>query len=132
MPEKEPLRELMFLDHDVARMQGLLKDKALENHQYCSALREEITRGRIVSRSELPITVVTMYSTADVLDIEDNTKHTYTLVYPWEADVDNGKISVLAPVGTALIGYRKGDEVGWKVPSGMARFKILLVKQPAW
>jgi regulator of nucleoside diphosphate kinase len=46
------------------------------------------------------------------------------VVFPSEADSEQGKISILAPVGTALLGYRVGDTVEWKLPGGLRRLKI--------
>jgi regulator of nucleoside diphosphate kinase len=52
-------------------------------------------------------------------------------VYPWDADSDNYRISVLAPVGTAMLGARVGDVIKWPVPAGTGRFRIEeLVFQP--
>jgi regulator of nucleoside diphosphate kinase len=48
----------------------------------------------------------------------------YSLVFPNEADADEGRISILAPVGTAMIGYRVGDVIEWQVPSGLRRLKV--------
>jgi regulator of nucleoside diphosphate kinase len=49
---------------------------------------------------------------------------TYSLVFPEDANIESGAISILAPVGTALLGYREGSTVEWAVPSGRRRFKI--------
>ncbi len=50
--------------------------------------------------------------------------NTYSLVFPTEADSDEGKISILAPIGTAILGYRSGDTIEWSVPSGLRRIKV--------
>jgi regulator of nucleoside diphosphate kinase len=55
---------------------------------------------------------------------------TYTLVYPAEANVEENRISVLAPVGTAIIGYRAGDVIKWPVPGGHVRLHVEEVFQP--
>lgn len=128
---KDKTGELILLENDVVELRRLLNDKASKNLQYLNRLQEEISKAQVVARSELPNTVVTMHSTATVLDLKDNEKDSYTLVYPWEADVDKGKISILAPIGTALIGYREGDEIDWNVPGGITRLRILSVEQPA-
>jgi regulator of nucleoside diphosphate kinase len=65
-----------------------------------------------------------MNSTVRVGDLETGEEETYTLVYPEEADIEANRLSVLAPVGTALIGYRAGDVVEWPVPAGVRRFRV--------
>ena len=72
----------------------------------------------------MPEDVVTMNSTVRVRDLETGEVDTYTLVYPHEADIEENKLSVLAPVGTALLGYRAGDVVEWPVPAGITRFRV--------
>lgn len=129
MQGTEQTDTIVLLDTDAQRLELLLRDRAMANHQYSSPLHDEIRKARIVKADELPNDVVTMHSTVTILDIEDEETLTYTLVYPWEADADNRKLSILAPVGTALIGYRTGDEIGWKVPGGVTRFRILSVSQ---
>lgn len=57
--------------------------------------------------------------------------NTYSLVFPTEADFAEGKISVLAPIGTAILGYRQGDTIEWPVPSGLCKLKVEeIVYQP--
>jgi regulator of nucleoside diphosphate kinase len=50
--------------------------------------------------------------------------NTYSLVFPTEANFVEGKISVLAPIGTAILGYRQGDTIEWRVPSGVRKLKV--------
>lgn len=65
-----------------------------------------------------------MRSTVRLKDLESGKEMIYSLVFPDEADVEQGRISVLAPVGTAMIGYRGGDTIEWEVPSGLRRLKV--------
>ncbi len=65
-----------------------------------------------------------MNSTVCLEDLETGEEMTYTLVFPNEADIDQNKISVLAPIGTAMLGYRVGDTVEWPVPSGISRLQV--------
>ena len=72
-----------------------------------------------------------MNSTVRLRDVRSSETDTYTLVYPQHANIAEGKLSVLAPIGTAILGYRVGDLVQWQVPSGLVRFKIEeLINQP--
>ena len=92
-------------------------------------LERELFRAAIVDSSELPADVVAMNSTVWFRDVNSDEIEEYTLVYPAEADVVRDRISVLAPIGTALLGYRTGDVVQWRVPSGKRRFEIVDVVQ---
>ena len=56
---------------------------------------------------------------------------TYTLVFPTAANISENKLSILAPLGMALIGYRKGDTIKWPVPSGIKKLKVTeIIYQP--
>jgi regulator of nucleoside diphosphate kinase len=57
-------------------------------------------------------------------DIETNEKQVYTVVFPSEANLEQRKISILAPIGTAILGYRLGDTVEWPVPGGIRKLRI--------
>ncbi|HEX2061203.1 MAG TPA: GreA/GreB family elongation factor [Thermoanaerobaculia bacterium] len=87
-------------------------------------LAEEIERAVEIDPDDIPADVVTLNSTARVTDLESGASMDYTVVMPGEANYDAGKISVLAPLGTALLGYRVGDEIEWEVPRGVRRLRI--------
>jgi regulator of nucleoside diphosphate kinase len=89
-----------------------------------SQLERELDRAEIVPEEALPADVITMHSTFKLVDLDTNAEHVYTVVYPHEANADRGRISVLAPIGTAVLGYRTGDVVEWEVPAGRRRFRI--------
>lgn len=89
-----------------------------------SNLERELDRAEIVPEEALPADVVAMHSTVKLVDLDTDAEHVYTVVYPHEANVDRGRISVLAPIGTAVLGYRTGDVVEWEVPAGRRRFRI--------
>jgi regulator of nucleoside diphosphate kinase len=57
-------------------------------------------------------------------DLVTGEANTYSLVFPTEADANEGKISVLAPIGTAILGYKSGDMIEWSVPAGLRRIKV--------
>lgn len=87
-------------------------------------LGEELERAKVVESTEVPPNVVTMNSTVRISDLETGEQFTYTLVYPDRANIDEGRLSILAPVATALLGYRMGDVVEWPVPAGIRRMRI--------
>jgi len=87
-------------------------------------LEAELKRAIIVDAKEVPTDVITMNSQADLVDLDTGEKVTFTVVFPRNANVDEGRISVLAPLGAAMLGYRAGDEFEWKVPHGTRQFKV--------
>lgn len=94
------------------------------NTENLIALECEIKLATLTSAKDIPKDVVTMHSRVGLKDLDTGEDVYYTLVYPVEADLSEGMISVLAPVGTAILGYRVGDIVEWVVPGGMARYRI--------
>ena len=127
-------RCIYIADDDRAKLDTLVRLMAARHGQptgYLAALAGELRRAQVVLRSQLPPDAVTMNSTVRLRDLETGEEETYTLVYPADADIGENKLSVLAPVGTALLGYRVGDVVEWPVPAGVARFRIEGVLQPA-
>ena len=94
-------------------------------------LERELSRATVVDPMDLPPDVVAMNTTVWFREQGDDEVEQYTLVYPAEADVIQQRISVLAPIGTALLGYRVGDVVVWRVPSGRRRLVIVNVAQNA-
>ena len=65
-----------------------------------------------------------MRSKVRLKDLVSGETNVYSLVFPTEADFSEGKISVLAPIGTAILGYKRGDTIEWPVPSGLRRLKV--------
>ena len=101
------------------------------NHLYLAGLEEELERAETVAPEEVPADVITMRSKVRLRDLNTGEEMVYTLVFPSEANFDEGKISVLAPVGTAMLGYRVGNSIEWEVPSGRRRLKVEeLIYQP--
>ena len=88
------------------------------------ALEGELRRAEIVTPEAIPSDVITMNSLAELVDLETNEVMQFTLVLPRDAKIDEGKISVLAPLGTAMLGYRVGDEFKWHVPYGVRWLKV--------
>ena len=106
-------------------------DTAENNREEIADLEAEIARGEEIEPRQMPPDVITMNSSVRVTDIEAGTTHLYTIVFPWDADFAAGRISVLAPLGTALLGYRVGETVEWEMPRGVRRLRIdEIVYQP--
>ena len=87
-------------------------------------LEAELNRAYVLASRDIPGDVITMNSKAVLIDIGSGEEMTYTLVFPSDADVDKGNISILAPIGTAMLGYSVGDTFEWKVPAGLRKLKV--------
>lgn len=94
------------------------------NREYLRKLEHELDMAETVAPAEVPADVITMRSKVRLRDLNSGEEMSYTLVFPTEADSGNGKISVLAPIGTAMLGYRVGSVIEWQVPSGLRRIKV--------
>lgn len=127
-------KQIIITKQDHLRLNDLFNGTLVEvfrGETYLNALRGELDIARIVDPSEVPSDVVTMNSTVRLKDMKTKEVETYTLVYPDDANIAEGKLSILAPLGTALIGYRVGDTIRWKIPSGVGRWRVEeLVFQP--
>ena len=110
--------KLVISSIDAERLERLID--SLSDHAFPGKddLEAELARAEIVDPKDIPPTVVTMNSTVR-FKIEPSAKEFYlTLVYPQDARVNCGTISILAPVGSALLGLSEGDEVEWPKPGG--------------
>jgi len=116
------------ITHEDRRRLGSMLHSAqthrIERHEYLHALEAELERAQGVDSAEIPHDVVTMNSTVELRDLDTGDIETYTVVYPERADVALGRISVLAPIGTAILGSRIGDIVEVRVPAGWCRIRV--------
>ena len=94
------------------------------NREYLNRLEEELDRAELIEPKDTPPDVITMRSKVRLKDLSTGEQMVYSLVFPTEAKFDEGKISILAPIGTALLGYRRGDVIEWQVPSGLRRLRV--------
>lgn len=98
--------------------------------QASELLTAEIDRAKIYSAAKIPADVVTMGATVEYLDEASGVTRTVQLVYPGDADVEAGRISILTPMGAGLIGLREGQTIGWPDREGHERnLTILKVSQ---
>lgn len=91
------------------------------------ALHAELKKARLVDKENFPEDVVRINSTVRIKAEEKNEVMQFMLVTPDKANIKEKRISIMAPIGTALIGFKKGQQVKWKVPSGVKTFTILEV-----
>jgi len=113
---------------DYHRLSGLIEMSRERNgdadREYLDQLEEELGRAELVNPKEIPADVITMRSKVSLKDLKSGQTLMYSLVFPSEANSNEGHISVLAPIGTALLGNRSGDVVESRVPSGLRRLKV--------
>jgi len=102
--------------------------KIMFNRRDAEELIAELQKARLVENEELPAGIVRLNSTVTIKDEKANKIMQLTVVTPEKADIKQFRISVLSPIGTALIGYRQGSKVSWRVPAGKKTFTILEVK----
>jgi len=117
-------RHIIVSELDFARLTRLLEqhDPATE------ALESELERAVIVRPSAVPDNVVTMNSEVEYEDTETGTRRVVRVVYPRDADASRGWISVLAPVGSALLGLRVGQSIRWPLPSGPRNIRVVEIR----
>lgn len=128
------VRTIHITEYDLSRLRALIDEaKRLDprGNEYVENLDRELSRAHLVAPSEVPADVITMNSRVRLMDLDTTEEMVYTLVFPGDADIAQSKISVLAPIGTAMLGYRVGDVFSWKVPDGVRRIQVKeLLYQP--
>ena len=120
-------RPLIISRTDRQRLESLISAARMDfrvRPEYLAALEAELQQARVVPPGETPPDVVTMNSVVRLRDLESGETEEYELVYPADADVEHNRISVLAPVGTAILGDRAGDVIEWPVPAGLRRLRV--------
>ena len=113
---------MTYADH--ARLREAFDRMTPEDRRHFELLRQKLEDARRVDPSRVAANVVTMGSTVHFRELDTGDRWTFTLSYPPEANIDEDRISILSPIGTAMIGCRVGDVVDWPVPSGIIRIRI--------
>ncbi|MEK2643946.1 nucleoside diphosphate kinase regulator [Bdellovibrio sp. BCCA] len=109
---------IFITDQDYHRLTALVSQV---EGQWAEALEEELSRANVISQKEIPRDIVTMNSRVKFLDESTGTESEMTLVYPQDAKLEEGRISILAPVGIALLGLSAGQSINWKMPNGATK-----------
>ena len=120
-------RKIHITKADKLKLKTLIDDLIKSdsvNKYFVKDLDIELDRAIVIAGKKLPSDVITMHSQISL--VIDGEEEVITLVYPNEIDITENKISVLSPIGTAILGYREADEIDWKVPDGVV--KILVKK----
>lgn len=115
-------RRIIVTETDLARLQRVLDVHGSgRNAALAELLEQELARAEVMSARDVPADVVTMNSTVVFVDEETASRREVTLCYPQDARSDEGRISVLAPVGSALLGLSVGQSIEWPFPGGRTR-----------
>jgi len=109
---------IVLTSRDFDRLERLLESLPADAFPGKSALESELRRADVVEPERIPPNVVTMNSTVRFTIAESGEEFRLTLVYPKDAQGEPDRISVLAPVGSALLGLGVGDEIQWSRPGG--------------
>jgi len=117
--------ELIVSSLDYDRLDAMLAALPA-GHAAGAALATELSRARVVEPAELPFDRISMRSTVRFQSVHDGVESRLTLVYPRQLGTGDGLVSVLAPIGTALLGLKVGDEIDWPLPGGEStRVRVL-------
>jgi len=127
-------RKIHITRYDMDRLTELIDGLRLSpkaNQAHLDLLEKELYRAVLVDPQQIPHDVITMNSKVIITDTESGEKTTYTLVFPSAANISENKLSIMAPLGMALLGYRTGDIIEWPVPSGVRKLKVdKIIYQP--
>lgn len=113
---KQP--QIVISSPDLDRLERLLDSVSPLHAPGLDALRRELDRAEVVEPHEIPPNVITMNSTVRFVDEVSGREFELTLVYPDDAHLTHGTVSVLAPVGSALLGLSVGQSIEWPLPGG--------------
>jgi len=121
-------KKLIYItNNDMKRLRELImvaKEFGNKDKKYLRDLEDELDKGEVVNSRDIPNNIITMNSKVRLRDINTQKEMICWLVFPDDSNADQGKISILAPIGTALLGYKVGDIIEWKVPAGVTKLKV--------
>ena len=129
-PAAEAMPAVTMTAEDHARLSTLAHAAADRMPEAASALDDELDRAVILAPGRTPESIVRMGSEVEFRDDVSGKTQVLTLVYPEDADIAKGRISVLTPVGTALIGLRAGASITWRTRGGaLRRLTVIQVRE---
>ena len=121
-------KKLIYItNNDMKRLRELImvaKEFGNKDKKYLRELEDELDKGEVVNSRDIPNNIITMNSKVRLRDINTQKEMICWLVFPDDSNADQGKISILAPIGTALLGYKVGDIIEWRVPAGLTKLKV--------
>jgi len=124
---------IIITTNDYQRLTGLIGFSSLQEEmpESVERLLSKFSTATMLPQDRIVAGVITMNSRVLLRELSQGREATVTVTYPQDANGREGKISVLSPIGTALLGRQVGDEVSWKVPTGIGRFEVIkIIYQP--
>jgi regulator of nucleoside diphosphate kinase len=109
---------ILVTEKDLLRIKHILSFYSSDDFEN---LELELDRARVITDSDVPPDLVTMNSKVRFLNVNDKKEMTIEIVYPTESSFEDGRISVLASLGSALLGLREGQEINWMFPDGKTK-----------
>lgn len=125
--------KLLITRDDYKILTSFLKEmwiRTVYDRKHVDDLKAELKKAKIVSNEDFPLDVVRINSRVTMKADDKDKIMELMLVTPDKANIKERKISILAPIGTALLGFRRGQKVKWQVPAGEKTFTILEVTNP--
>lgn len=120
-------RAIFITEEDFEKLEALLAGVARQggrDRENVVRLAAELERAHVVPADTIPPDVVTMDSEVVLRNLDTAEEMVFTVVFPAKANVEQRRLSVLAPLGAAVLGYRAGDVIEWRVPGGARRLKV--------
>lgn len=122
-------KEIILSKGDFVLLSSFIKNHTRAFSDYnLKKLANELQNAKVVENENIPADVVRLNSEVKIMENGQEKDVTLKLVMPADADINRNRISVFAPLSSALIGYRKGDTIEWEVPMGTRKYEILDVK----
>ncbi|QMU29676.1 nucleoside diphosphate kinase regulator [Adhaeribacter radiodurans] len=126
------MNNIYITDRDYLRLQSLVQLVHItRGPQIIKALSTVLKRAKVIASEQIQKDIITMNSRVRIKELKNSEEMEIKIVYPKDAHLPKGRISVLAPVGTAVLGCKVGDEIDWLLPQGTVTYKIEeLIYQP--
>jgi regulator of nucleoside diphosphate kinase len=121
--------KILITINDYQRLNGLIGFASLKEKMpdIVNRLNNKFKTAKMLAQDRISGSVITMNSRVLLQEISQSRQAEVTITYPQDADGREGKISVLSPIGLALLGRQVGDTVSWNIPSGTGHFQIVKI-----
>jgi regulator of nucleoside diphosphate kinase len=127
-PNRAP--KVIVNEDDLAHLEALAEGAMLRNPALADRLLEELSRARIVKANKMPANVVSIGSTVTYRDEVTGQNNTVQLVYPEHADIINQRISIMTPIGVAILGLAEGAAFYWDTRDNQRRTLTIIAVAP--